>query len=77
MKNISASILSLFKGLVDGVGYIKITKTPKGYIRLGIVINLDISELPLLEYFKEKLKIGRINVYSKLNVVQLNISRTD
>lgn len=34
MKNISVKILSLFKGFVDGDGYIKITKTPKGYIRL-------------------------------------------
>lgn len=34
MKNISSNFLSFFKGFVDGKGYIKIIKTPKGYIRL-------------------------------------------
>lgn len=75
--NIPVKIFNLFKGLIDGAGYIKITKTPKGYIRLGIVINLHIYELPLLEYLKDILKIGRINIYPKINRVQLNISRTD
>lgn len=77
MHNISVNFLSLFKGFVDGDGYIKITKTPKGYIRLGLVINLHISELPLIEYLKNILKIGRINIYPKRKIVQLNISRTD
>lgn len=77
VKKIQKSFLAKFQGFIDGDGYIKITKTPKGYIRLGLVLNLHYNELSLLEEFKNILKIGRINIYPKLNIVQYNISRTD
>lgn len=74
---IPKSFISKFKGLVDGDGYIAINKTTNDYIRISQVINLDISEEKKLRDIQKKLKIGRINVYPKHNVVQLNISRTD
>lgn len=74
---IEKSFLAKFLGFIDGDGYIKITKTPKGYIRLGLVLNLHSSEISMLQDFSNILKIGRINIYPKLNIVQYNISRTD
>jgi hypothetical protein len=67
----------MFKGLVDGDGYIGINKTKNNYIRINMVINKHISEEKKLRDIQKKLKIGRINIYSKHNVVQYNISRTD
>lgn len=75
--NISKSYLSMFKGLIDGDGYIGITKTKNDYIRINKVLNLNISEENKLRNIQNKLKIGRINVYPKHNVVQYNIPRTD
>jgi len=67
----------MFKGLVDGDGYIGINKTKNNYIRINMVINLHISEEKKLRDIQKKLKIGRINVYTKHNVAQYIISRTD
>jgi hypothetical protein len=39
------SFLSKFIGLIDEVGYISITKTPAGYIRIRLIISLDIRDL--------------------------------
>lgn len=71
------SFLSKFKGLIDGNGYIGITKTPKGYIRIGMTINFNISELKMLQEIQNILKIGRINIFPKHNIVQYSITRTD
>lgn len=46
-------------GLIDGDGYISITNS-NGYIRLQLIISLDISELNLLNYIQSVLKIGRV-----------------
>ncbi|KAG2231116.1 hypothetical protein INT48_007960 [Thamnidium elegans] len=40
---ISKSFLAMLVGLIDGDGYIAITKTPKDYIRIDLVISLDLS----------------------------------
>jgi hypothetical protein len=78
--NISYSFLSMFMGLIDGDGYISITKTEKGYIKICLVISLDIRDLPLLEYLHSVLKIGKINTYPKSKLkdtCKLVINKTD
>ena len=67
----------MFVGLIDGDGYIVITKTPKGYIRIDLIVSLDLRDLDLIKYLHSVLKVGRINQYPKLNTVKLTISRTD
>ena len=42
----------MFIGLVDGDGYIAITRTIKGYISLELVISLHERDIELLEYLK-------------------------
>jgi LAGLIDADG endonuclease len=67
-------------GLIDGDGYISATKTPKGYIRINLIISLNIRDLPLLEYVKSILEIGNINTYPKVkekNTCKLVINSTD
>jgi len=64
-------------GLIDGDGYISITKTPGNYIRSGIVISLHSRDVELLKYIKSIIKIGRINVYPNSNNVHYVIPRTD
>jgi len=75
--NISYSFLSILIGLIDGDGYISITKTPKGFIRIQLIISLDIRDLDLINYIYSVLKVGRIDKYPKINTVKLIISRTD
>jgi len=48
--NIPYSFLSMLVGLIDGDGHISITKTEKGYIKICLVISLDIRDLSLIEY---------------------------
>ena len=71
------SFLAMLVGLIDGDGYIAITKTPKDYIRIDLVISLDLRDLDLLNYIHSVLKVGRINKYPKSNLVKLTIPRTD
>ena len=74
---ISSDFLAMFVGLIDGDGYIATTKTPKGYIRIDLVISLDLRDLELIKYIHSVLKVGRINKYLKLNTVKLTIPKTD
>jgi hypothetical protein len=75
--NIPYSFLAMLVGLIDGDGYISITKTPKGYIRVNLIISLNIRDLPLLEYIKSTLCIGNINTYPKIKTCKLVINSTD
>ena len=78
--NIPYSFLAMLVGLIDGDGYISSTKTIKGYIRINLILSLNIKDLPLLEYIKSILEIGRINIYPKVkekNTCKLVINSTD
>jgi Cytochrome b/b6/petB/LAGLIDADG endonuclease len=75
--NISYSFLSMFTGLIDGDGYISTTKTPRGYIRIQLIISLNIRDLDLINNIHSVLKVGRVERNSKLKIVKLVISRTD
>jgi len=74
---ISYNFLSIFVGLIDGDGYIAITKTPKGYIRIDLIISLHLRDLELIKYLHSALKVGRINTYPNVDTVKLTISKTD
>lgn len=77
MLKVPHNFLSMFVGLIDGDGYIAITKTPKNYIRIDLILSLDIRDLDLINYIHSVLKVGRVNKYPKLNLVKLTISRTN
>lgn len=78
--NISYTFLSMLIGLIDGDGYICISKTKKKYIKMSLVISLDIKDLFLLEYIRFHLKLGIINTYPKnrkKHMCKLVINKTD
>lgn len=78
--NIPYSFLSMLVGLIDGDGHISITKTEKGYIKICLVISLDIRDLSLIEYIFSILELGKINSYPKLKMkdtCKLVINKTD
>lgn len=67
--------LAMFAGFVDGDGYIKLTRTTKGFISFELVISLDIRDKALLEYMLSILKVGRLYVTN--NTVKYIIGRVD
>jgi len=66
-------------GLLDGDGYIQITKTGKGYIAMKLVISLHLKDLATLEYIKSVLNLGSITIYkdNKSPTCKLIINKTD
>ena len=77
--SIPSSFLGFFVGLIDGDGYFQISKTPKGYITIKLVISLHLDDLSTLEYISSVLKLGKINIYKDLRspTCKLVINRTD
>jgi hypothetical protein len=77
--SIPSSFLAFLVGLIDGDGYIQITKTPKEFITIKLVISLSLQDISTLEYIKSVLKIGKINIYKDLRspTCKLIINRTD
>ena len=59
--------MSMFIGLIDGDGYIAITKIGLDNIRMELVLSVDIEDLKLLQHIKNVLKIGRINEYPNIS----------
>lgn len=76
---IPSSFLAFLAGLVDGDGYIQITKTSKGYITMKMVISLHLDDISTLEYIHSVLKLGKINIYKDLRspTCKLVINKTD
>ena len=77
--SIPPSFLSFLAGLIDGDGYIQITKTTKGFITMKLVISLHLEDLSTLEYINSVLKVGKLNIYkdNKSPTCKLVINRTD
>lgn len=50
-------------GLIDGDGYIQITKTTKGFITIKLIIALHLDDISTLEYIHSVLKLGKITIY--------------
>ena len=76
---IPSSFLAFFAGLVDGDGYIQITKTTKGFITMKLVISLHLEDLSTLQYINSVLKVGKLNIYrdNRSPTCKLVINRTD
>lgn len=76
---IPSSFLGFLVGLIDGDGYIQVTKTSKGFIAIKLVISLHLEDISTLEYIHSVLKIGKINVYKDLRspTCKLVINKTD
>jgi hypothetical protein len=77
--NIPSSFLAFFFArLVDGDGYIQITKTTKGFIVMKLVISLHL-DLSTLQYINSVLKVGKLNIYrdNRSPTCKLVINRTD
>uniref|UniRef100_UPI0023F1BB47 homing endonuclease n=1 Tax=Leptographium wingfieldii TaxID=155675 RepID=UPI0023F1BB47 len=74
-----SSFLGFLVGLIDGDGYIQITKTTKGFITMKLVISLQLEDISTLEYINSTLKLGNINVYKDLKSpsCRLVINRTE
>lgn len=66
-------------GLIDGDGYIQITKTTKGFIAIRLVICLSLEDLSSLEYIHSVLKLGKITISRDIKnpTCKLIINRTD
>ena len=63
--------MSMFIGLIDGDGYIAITKIGLDNIRMELILSVYIKDLKLLQHIQNVLKIGRINQYPNISTVKL------
>lgn len=77
--SIPPSFLSFLTGLIDGDGYIQITKTTKGFIAIKLIISIHLKDISTLEYIHSVLNIGKIAVYkdNKSPTCKLIINKTD
>ncbi|RYE18430.1 MAG: hypothetical protein EOP45_14150 [Sphingobacteriaceae bacterium] len=75
------SFLATLAGLIDGDGYISITRTIKGNIEVLLSISLDVKDEPMLRYIQATLGFGRIaGPFTNKNgsmTIKLIFSRTD
>ena len=71
--------ISFLVGLIDGDGYIKITKTTKGFIAIKLVIILTLKDLSTLEYLQSVLNLGKLTINRDIKnpICKLIISKTD
>lgn len=71
--------ISFLVGLIDGDGYIQITKTTKGFIAIKLVIGLSLEDLSTLNYIHSVLNLGKITIKRdhKSPNCKLIINRTD
>ena len=80
LSSISYDFMSMLRqrrGLIDGDGYIAITKIGLDTIRMELVLSVDIKDLKLLQHIKDVLKIGRINEYPNISTAKLIIGKVD
>ena len=77
--SIPYQFLAFIAGLIDGDGYIQITRSTKGFITIKLVITIHLEDLSTLEYIHSVLKLGKItqNRDHKSPNCSLKISRTD
>ena len=77
--SIPPSFISFLVGLIDGDGYIQITKTSKGFIAMKLVISIHLDDISTLQYIYSVLGLGKITIYkdNKSPTCKLIISKTD
>jgi hypothetical protein len=73
------SFLGFLVGFIDGDGYIKITKTTKGYIQIALEISLQLNDVSTIEYIQSVLKLGKIYISKDIRNprCRLIIKKTD
>jgi hypothetical protein len=77
--SIPYSFIAFLVGLIDGDGYIQITRTTKGFITIKLVIEIHLDDISTIEYIQSVLKLGKIfiNRDHKSPNCKLIINRTD
>lgn len=77
--SIPLSFLAFLAGLIDGDGYIQVTRTTKGFITIKLVISIHLEDISTLEYIQSVLKLGKITINRdhKSPNCKLIINRTD
>uniref|UniRef100_UPI002A7F88C6 LAGLIDADG homing endonuclease n=1 Tax=Daedalea confragosa TaxID=2028083 RepID=UPI002A7F88C6 len=77
--SIPYQFIAFLVGLIDGDGYISITKTTKGFITIRLVICLSLEDISSLEYIFSVLKIGKIQIYRDIKnpICKLTFNKTD
>lgn len=77
--SIPSSFVAFLAGIIDGDGYIQITRTTKGFIAIKLVIQIHLDDLSTLEYIHSVLKLGKIKINRdhKSPNCKLIINRTD
>jgi hypothetical protein len=77
--SIPYKFIAFLVGLIDGDGYIQITKSTKGYIAIRLVICLSLEDISTLEYIHSVLKLGKITIYRDIKnpICKLVINKTD
>jgi hypothetical protein len=77
--SIPYAFIAFLVGLIDGDGYIQITKTGKGFIAMKLTISLHLNDLSTIEYIHSVLKLGKISIFRdhKSPTCKLIINKTD
>nr|YP_010218657.1 LAGLIDADG endonuclease [Morchella brunnea]UBU98520.1 LAGLIDADG endonuclease [Morchella brunnea] len=77
--SIPSSFIAFLAGVIDGDGYIQITRTTKGFITIKLVISIHLEDISTLEYVQSVLKLGKVSIYRdhKSPTCKLIINRTD
>lgn len=77
--DIPKSFLAFLVGIIDGDGYIQVSKTEKGFIAVKLTISLHIEDISVLNYIQSVLKIGKLKTYAHLKspVCRLVFNKTD
>ena len=61
--SIPKSFIAFMAGVIDGDGYIQVGASDKKYIKINLVISLNIKDLSSLTYIHSVLKLGKIYTY--------------
>lgn len=77
--NLPLSFIAFLVGVIDGDGYIQISKTTKGFIAIKLIISLHLNDLSSLQYIQQVLCLGKITIYKDLRspTCKLVINKTD
>lgn len=77
--SIPYQFIAFFVGLIDGDGYIQVTKTTKGFIAIKLTLTLSLDDLSTLEYIHSVLGLGLISISKdRLNpTCTYRLNRTD
>ena len=76
---IPPAFVAFLVGLIDGDGYIQITKTTKGFIAIKLVISIHLQDISTLQYIYSVLKLGKITTYpdNRSPTCRLVVNKTD